>query len=140
NTRLVADRCRFALDLGPHRFPAVAIPAGRTPEGHLRALCRAGLAARYARAAPALQRRAAARLDEELAVIADLGLASYFLVVRDVVRFARASDIWCQGRGSAAGSIVAYALGISRVEPLAHRLLFERFLARERASPPDIDI
>ncbi|HEX6737586.1 MAG TPA: DNA polymerase III subunit alpha, partial [Vicinamibacteria bacterium] len=140
NTALVAGRCTFALDVGRHAFPAVPIPEGRTPDAHLRSLCRAGVTARYAGGDPATWRRAIAQLDHELAVIGRLGLAGYFLVVHDVVRFARARGIPCQGRGSAAGSVVAYALGISRVEPLANNLLFERFLSEERGTTPDIDI
>ncbi|CAA9583322.1 MAG: Error-prone repair homolog of DNA polymerase III alpha subunit, partial [uncultured Thermomicrobiales bacterium] len=140
NTRAVAARCTFALDFGPHVFPAVPVPAGRTPDEQLRARCRAGLTDRYAAGDPATWRRAAVQLDHELAVIATLGLAPYFLLVGDVVRFAREAGVPCQGRGSAAGSVVAYTLGISRVDPLAHRLLFERFLSTERASLPDIDI
>ncbi|HEX5503191.1 MAG TPA: PHP domain-containing protein, partial [Thermomicrobiales bacterium] len=140
NTALVAARCDFALSFGRHVFPAIAVPPGRTADGHLRALCRAGLTARYAGSAPDLWRQAAARLDAELATIAGLGYAPYFLFVREVVAYARARGIRCQGRGSAAGSLVAYTLGISRVEPLANRLLFARFLSAERASPPDIDV
>jgi DNA polymerase III alpha subunit len=150
NARLVAARCTFALDFGPHRFPAVPVPQAtrevaainpdETPDDRLRALCRAGLTDRYAGGEAGLWRRAAAQLAEELAVIADLGLAPFFLLVADVVRFARAAGIPCQGRGSAAGSVVAYSLYISRVEPLGNSLLFARFLSRERGSLPDIDI
>ncbi len=140
NTLVVAARCTFALDHDRHVFPAVTIPAGRTPDDHLRALCRAGLTERYADGDPGRWRRAVAQLDHELGVIARLGLAGYFLVVWDVVRFACTVGVPCQGRGSAAGSVVSYTLGISRVDPLAHRLLFERFLSEERASLPDIDI
>ncbi len=140
NTLVVADRCHFTLDFGPHVFPAVPLPPARTPDTELRARCRAGLTARYAPGDPAAWHRAVAQLDHELAVIATLGLAPYFLVVHDVVQYAKAHDVPCQGRGSAAGSVVAYTLGISRVDPLAHRLLFERFLSEERASLPDIDI
>jgi error-prone DNA polymerase len=162
NTRLVADRCAFALAFGPHRFPTVPVSAGAgggveltpdntpdatadeppaaTPDARLRALCHAGLTERYADGDPALWRRAARQLAEELAVIADLGLAPFFLLVADVVRFARARDIPCQGRGSATGSVVAYTLGVARVEPLGQRLLFARFLSRERGSLPDIDL
>jgi len=140
NTAIIAERCTFALDHDRHVFPSVPLPAGRTPDDHLRALCRAGLTDRYADGDPATWRRAVVQLDHELGVIARLGLAGYFLVVWDVVRFARAAGVPCQGRGSAAGSVAAYTLGISRVDPLAHRLLFERFLSEERASLPDIDI
>ena len=150
NTALVAARCHFDLALGRHTFPAVAVTPGEpvadapatvaTPGERLRALCREGLTARYAGGDADLWRRAARQLDHELGVIADLGLAPFFLVVWDVVRFARGAGIPHQGRGSAAGSVVAYSLGIARVEPLSNNLLFERFLSRERASLPDIDI
>jgi len=163
NSRIVADRCTFALAFGPHRFPAVALPGTRgaagggpaaavpavippdatpdaTPDTRLQTLCRAGLTARYADGDPDLWRRAARQLAEELAVIADLGLAPCFLLVADVVRFAQERDIPCQGRGSATGSVVAYTLGIARVEPLGQHLLFARFLSRERGSLPDIDL
>jgi hypothetical protein len=145
NTTLVASRCVFALDFGRHVFPALSMPPRPdggvpTPDEQLRALCNAGLTTRYAAGDLALWRQAVAQLDHELAVIAHLGLVGYFLVVHDVVRFACERGIPCQGRGSAAGSVVAYTLGISRVEPLTNRLLFERFLSAERGSLPDIDI
>ncbi len=154
NTARVADRCAFALDFGRHTFPAAPFPPGQfssecasaptpaapTPTARLRSLCRAGLTDRYASGDAGLWRQAARQLDHELAVIATLDLAGYFLIVHDVVRFARERGIPAQGRGSAAGSVVAYTLGISRVEPLSNRLLFERFLSEERGSLPDIDI
>ncbi|HET8628263.1 MAG TPA: DNA polymerase III subunit alpha, partial [Thermomicrobiales bacterium] len=140
NTALVAARCDFTLAFERHVFPAVEVPPGETADGRLRALCRAGLTARYADGDPELWRRAVARLDAELTTIAGLGYAPYFLFVREVVAHARSRGIRCQGRGSAAGSLVAYCLGISRVEPIANRLLFARFLSAERASPPDIDV
>lgn len=145
NTAVVAARCAFTLDFGRHVFPAVPLPprpdgATPTPDEYLKSLCRAGLTDRYATGDPALWQQAVGQLDHELAVIATLMLAGYFLLVADVVRFARARGIPCQGRGSAAGSVVAYSLGISRVEPLANRLLFARFLSEERGSLPDIDI
>jgi error-prone DNA polymerase len=145
NTAQVAARCRFDLAFGRHSFPAMPIPPRpggtvTTPDEHLRSLCRCGLTLRYAGGDPALWRRAARQMDHELAVIARLELAGFFLLVADVVREARDRGIPHQGRGSAAGSVVSYSLGISRVEPLANRLLFERFLSVERGSLPDIDI
>lgn len=140
NTSVVAARAAFVLAFQPHTFPAVPLPAGRTADDQLRALCRSGLTERYAKLDADYWRRAVAQLDRELSVIASLELASYFLVVHDIVRFARERRVPCQGRGSAAGSVVAYTLGISRVDPLAHNLLFERFLSLERATTPDIDI
>ena len=149
NTVVVAARCSFALDFGRHVFPAIApLPhresfgtcAVPTPDERLRALCRVGLTDRYSPGDPTLWRRAAQQLDYELAVIAKLELATFFLLVHGVVGFAKGRGIPCQGRGSAAGSVVSYTLGISRVEPLSNRLLFERFLSEERGSLPDIDI
>lgn len=145
NTALVAARCPFALDFGRHTFPTASFPPHPdgtvpTPDEHLRSLCRAGLTDRYATGDPVLWRRAARQLDHELAVIAKLELAGFFLLVHEVVAFAKARDIPCQGRGSAAGSVVSYTLGISKVEPLTSKLLFERFLSEERGSLPDIDI
>lgn len=140
NTAVVASTAQFVLEFQPHTFPSVPLPAGRSADDQLRSLCRAGLTERYARLGAEYWQRAVAQLDRELAVIASLELAAYFLVVHDVVRFAHERGIPCQGRGSAAGSVVAYTLGISRVDPLAHNLLFERFLSLERATTPDIDI
>lgn len=145
NTARIAEQCTFALDFGRHTFPAASVaprPDGSTPtpDEHLRSLCRTGLTDRYAAGDPARWHRAARQLDHELAVIAKLDLAGFFLLVRDVVSFANGRGIPCQGRGSAAGSVVSYTLGISKVEPLANKLLFERFLSAERGSLPDIDI
>lgn len=145
NTAHVAARCRFAPAFERHIFPAVPIPRDHdgitpTPAGYLRALCRDGLKRRYASGDPALRQRAMRQLDHELAVINSLGLSGFFLLVADMAREAQARGIPYQGRGSAAGSVVSYSLGISRVEPLTNRLLFERFLSTERGSLPDIDI
>lgn len=140
NSARIAGRCTFALDFGRHVFPAANLPDARTPDDHLRRLCSAGLTDRYGAGDHARWRDAARQLDHELAVIARLDLAGFFLLVHDVVAFARRSGIPCQGRGSAAGSVVSYCLGISKVEPLANKLLFERFLSAERGSLPDIDI
>lgn len=141
NTLVVAERCTFELRFGRHQFPAVPIPVGRTPDEELRARCRAGLTERYAGAGAARWQAARQRLDEELGVVERLGLANYFLVVHDVVRFAAAQGIAHQGRGSAAGSIIAYSLRVSRVEPIGQGLLFARFLNEARANAlPDIDI
>ncbi len=136
NTRAIAARCAFALDHTAYRLPTFATPGGVDAEAHLRALAADGLRRRYDPVPPA----AAAQLATELDVIARCGLADYFLVVHDIVAHARARGILCQGRGSAAGSIAAYALGITPVDPLAHGLLFERFLADGQSSTPDIDV
>jgi error-prone DNA polymerase len=129
-------RCAFTLqDLG-YRFPDVPLAPGRTMDGELRARVEAGARDRYR----PLQARHRAQLEKELAVIAKLGLAGYFLVVHDIVRFCRAQDILAQGRGSAANSAVCYVLGITAVDPVGMELLFERFLSEERGEWPDIDL
>lgn len=134
----IAERCRLDWDLGPLRLPAfLPPPAGpRQAFALLYERCHERLPARYGELEPAVLRQ----LAHELAVIDQAGLADYFLIVHDIVGFARGRGIRCQGRGSAAGSIVAYLLGISAVDPLAHDLLFERFLSADRFSCPDIDL
>jgi DNA-directed DNA polymerase III PolC len=132
----IAERCHLHLDFGAYRFPRAPLPHGRPAVEELRALCEQGLAARYG------SRDAAARtrLGAELDVIGTLGFADYFLVVHDIVRRARARGIPIVGRGSAADSLVAYVLGITEADPIAHDLYFERFLNRGRTRPPDIDL
>jgi len=136
NSGVIAQRCRFELDHSGARLPDFPVPEGETAFGRLLSLCYAGLRRRYSPVTPA----AAEQLTRELAVIEREGLADYFLVVQDIVAFAQRSGIPCQGRGSAAGSVAAYVLGITPVDPLAHGLLFERFLAEGRRAAPDIDI
>ena len=136
NTRRIAEQCAFTLaDLG-YRFPDYPLPAGETPIGYLRALTEAGARARYGTITPAIRRQ----LEHELAVIGQLELAGYFLIVWDIVRYCREADILAQGRGSAANSAVCYALGITAVDPIGMALLFERFLSPERGEWPDVDI
>ncbi|MFN8542049.1 MAG: hypothetical protein U0232_31820 [Thermomicrobiales bacterium] len=135
---LIAGQCTFELDFGRHVFPAAPVPSrpdGSTPTPNecLRSLCRGALTDRYGEGDLALWRNAARQLGR-LAVIAKLDLAGFFLLVHEVVSFAKRNGIPCQGRGSAAGSVVSHTLGISRVEPLSNRLLFERFLSEERAA------
>ncbi len=134
----VAARCRFTLaDLG-YRFPEFPLEPGETPDGRLRALASAGARERFGEDRGGT--RVAAMLEHELGVIARLGLAGYFLVVWDLVRFCRESGIMVQGRGSAANSALCYCLGITAVDPTRVRLLFERFLSEERGEWPDIDL
>jgi error-prone DNA polymerase len=136
NTRRIAEQCAFTLaDLG-YRFPDYPLPPGETAIGHLRALAYDGARRRYGR----ITARVRAQLEHELAVIGQLDLAGYFLIVWDIVRFCRAAGILAQGRGSAANSAVCYALGITAVDPVGMELLFERFLSPERGEWPDIDI
>ena len=137
--RDLADRCHFTLDDVSAAFPAFPVPTGETADTYLRRLVWEGAGERYG--PPDLWPvELGRRLAHELAVIAQLRMASYVLVVGDIVRFARAQHILCQGRGSAVGSVVCYCLGITAVEPLAHHLSFERFLSPSRTDPPDIDV
>jgi error-prone DNA polymerase len=137
NTSRVAERCGFALgDLG-YAFPDFPLGPGETLPGVLRELSLLGARARYGEKIPPDARR---QLEHELAVIGKLGLEGYFLIVWDVVRECRARGILVQGRGSAANSIVCYALGITAIDPIRYELLFERFLSEERGEWPDIDL
>jgi DNA-directed DNA polymerase III PolC len=133
----IAHRCSEALPDGSPVWPAVKLPPGETPDRALASLARAGLRERFGPNPPADVR---ARLDRELAAIASHGYAPIFLVVADAVRFARERDIPVSTRGSVANSLVAYCAGITTVDPIAHNLLFERFLNPARTSPPDIDL
>jgi error-prone DNA polymerase len=136
-TREVAERCAFALSELRYRYPLERLPEGATSSGWLRTLTFAGAGERYGgRVPPAV----AAQLDRELAVIDALDYGGYFLTMHEIVRYCRAHGILCQGRGSAANSAVCYCLGITAVNPVRTDLLFERFLSRERAEPPDIDL
>jgi error-prone DNA polymerase len=136
NTRRIAERCRFELHYGLQDLPCFPTPPGMDAGAYLRDLCDEAIPARYSDPPS----RVWEQLAHELAVIERAGLANYFLIVWDLVRFARDNGIRCQGRGSAANSLVAYLLGISPIDPLAHDLVFERFLSDERALPPDIDL
>jgi error-prone DNA polymerase len=132
----VARGCDFELDLRSKRFPGFPVPEGETPFSYLYQLCQQGVKSRYRPMTSAV----AHRLQTELEVIEKTGLAEFFLINWDLMRFARESGIPGQGRGSAADSIVAYLLGITRVDPVEHNLLFERFLHEEQKTTPDIDI
>ena len=135
-TRAIAERCEFTLkDLG-YRFPDYPIPPGETPDSYLRALTEAGARERWGTP----DQRTRRQLDHELAIVAKLKLAGYFLIVWDIVQFCRENRIMAQGRGSAANSAVCYALGITAVDAVKMELLFERFLSEERGEWPDIDI
>ncbi|HVY05349.1 MAG TPA: error-prone DNA polymerase [Burkholderiales bacterium] len=133
----IAALCDFSLDELKYEYPAEIVPDGMTPAQHLRALSEAGLRERYpGGTSPAVRKN----IEEELALIAELRYEAFFLTVHDIVRHARAHGILCQGRGSAANSAVCYALGITEVNPEHTRLLFGRFLSKERNEPPDIDV
>jgi DNA polymerase-3 subunit alpha len=134
----IADRCQVDIELGKLLLPRYPTPDGSEPEAMLRKIAGEGLRARYGDPLPA---EAVQRLEYELGVIEEMGFSSYFLIVWDFVRFAKENGVAVgPGRGSAAGSIVAYSLNITDLDPLANDLLFERFLNPGRKSMPDIDI
>jgi error-prone DNA polymerase len=133
----IAQRCTFALTELKYEYPHELVPPGDTPTSYLRKLTHAGMAQRWPRGVnPAVDKQ----IESELALIAELQYEAFFLTVHDIVRFAREKGILCQGRGSAANSAVCYALGITEVDPERGHLLFGRFLSKERAEPPDIDV
>jgi len=132
----VAARCRFALDELRYEYPSELAP-GETAAKRLDRLARAGLRWRYPEGAP---ERVRAMLEHELALIGKLGYEPYFLTVHDVVAFARSRGILCQGRGSAANSVVCYCLGVTSVSPEIGTMVFERFVSEARNEPPDIDV
>ena len=133
----VAERCTFSLADIRYRYPSERLPDGSTSAQWLRQLTFAGAADRYHNEVPDDVER---QLCRELEVIHDLEYDGYFLTMYEIVRFCRESDILCQGRGSAANSAVCYCLGITAIDPVRMGLLFERFLSKERAEPPDIDL
>ena len=135
-TAELAARAELKLDFRHSRFPGFTAPPGLSPDQYLEQLCRRGLPGRYPPQSPEVE----ARLLHELRVIAKCKLAEFFLIVWELMDFARREGIPAQGRGSAADSLVAYLLGITRVDPIAHHLLFERFLHEEMQGTPDIDI
>jgi len=132
-----ANRISFTLNQLGQRYPREPVPRGKTPDGHLRDLTEQGLKWRYPNGVPP---PVAALAEKELAFIAEGKIAHYFLTVHDIVTFARGQGILCQGRGSAANSVVCYALGVTSVDPTEIDVLFERFLNPERREPPDIDV
>ena len=136
-TRDIAARCQFSLAELRYRYPLEKLPSGATTSGHLRTLTFDGARGRYPDGVPAAVTR---QLEKELALIEELDYGGYFLTMFEVVRFCRSREILCQGRGSAANSAVCFCLGITAVDPVEMELLFERFLSRERAEPPDIDL
>jgi error-prone DNA polymerase len=133
----IAERCHFSLDELRYEYPAELVPEGHSPASWLRALTGQGLRWRFPSGVPA---KVAELVEHELRLIAELGYEPFFLTVHDVVRYARGQGILCQGRGSAANSVVCYALGITEVDPARMSMLFERFVSRERNEPPDIDV
>ena len=136
-TLRVAERCRFSLGELAYEYPREIAPDGQDPVSWLRTLTEQGCRRRWPEGTPAKVR---GLIEHELALIAELGYAPFFLTVYDIVQFARRQGILCQGRGSAANSAVCFALGITEVDPAWMEMLFERFLSRERGEPPDIDV
>jgi len=140
NTLCIAERCNLEMEFGKPKYPDYTPPEGTTREDYLRALCLEGLRARYGERAES-DASLMGRLDYELSVIGKMGFTSYFLIVWDFIAYAKSKGIPVgPGRGSAAGAIVAYVLGITDIDPLRYGLIFERFLNPERFSPPDIDV
>lgn len=138
NTRVIADRCNVKMELGKNLLPSFDVPSGETPNGYLRKLCELGLTERYTD--EPLRIEANERMDFELNTIERMGFAEYFLIVQDYIVWAKEHGVIVgPGRGSAAGSVVAYVLRITNLDPLKYGLLFERFLNPDRISMPDID-
>ncbi len=136
-TLAIAERCTFRLDQLRYEYPHELVPDGQSAIAHLRALTEEGSRRRWPQGVkPEVQ----ALIDKELSLIEELRYEHYFLTVADIVCYARSKGILCQGRGSAANSTVCYALGVTEVDPARMNLLFERFISKERAEPPDIDI
>jgi len=140
NTRKIADSVNIELDMSQYHLPKFPIPEGsktEDPDQYLRDLCETGMNERYAGSTPELKKR----MEHELGVIKRMGFAGYFLITADFVGYAKSNKIPVgPGRGSAAGSLVSYSLGITDIDPIKHDLLFERFLNPDRISMPDIDI
>ena len=136
-TLVVAARCSFSLEELKYQYPDEVVPAGHTAASFLHQVTYEGAGRRWpGGVAPAIQ----AQIEHELALICELHYEHYFLTVYDIVAFARSKNILCQGRGSAANSVVCYCLGITDVDPARMSVLFERFISKERNEPPDIDV
>ena len=133
----LAGLCHFSLRHIAYEYPDEPVPPGTTADAHLAALVWEGADQRYPMGVPEQVRKT---LLKELAMIAELKYANYFLTVHDIVRYARSRNILCQGRGSAANSAVCFCLGVTAVDPMEIDLLFERFISAERREPPDIDV
>ena len=139
-TIALAEQCAFGFDVLAPSLPPFPVPDGHTEESYLRHLVAESAPARYGPPDDEQVPGAYRQIARELEVICDLHFPGYFLIVRDIVKFCEDKGILCQGRGSAANSAVCYALGITSVDPVYHRLLFERFLSEGRDGPPDIDL
>ncbi len=133
----VVRRCSFSLDELRYQYPDEIVPPGETPASYLRRLTYEGAGRRWADGVPA---KVQLQIEHELSLITELRYEPYFLTVADIVIFARSRGILCQGRGSAANSVVCYCLGVTEADPARMSMLFERFISKERNEPPDIDI
>ncbi len=136
-TMHIANRCTFSLDEIKYEYPDELVPKGATTTTHLRTLTEEGAKRRYPNGVPAKVRNL---IEKELKLIRELRYESFFLTIEDIVRFAKDRNILCQGRGSAANSVVCYCLHITEVDPQRIQMLFERFISKERHEPPDIDV
>ena len=136
-TLRVAARCKFSLDEISYQYPSEVVPDGETPTSYLRRLTYEGAGRRWPSGMPA---KVQTQIEHELELIGELRYEHYFLTVADIVQFARSQHILCQGRGSAANSVVCYCIGVTEVDPARMSVLFERFISKERNEPPDIDI
>ena len=136
-TVAIANRCNFSLDELRYEYPDEVVPQGATPASHLRQLTYEGAGRRWP---DGILEKVQLQIEHELTLISELSYEHYFLTVADIVAFARSQHILCQGRGSAANSVVCYCLGVTEVDPGRMAVLFERFISRERNEPPDIDV
>ncbi|RQT27029.1 error-prone DNA polymerase [Burkholderia contaminans] len=136
-TCAILDACHFELDTLRYEYPDEIVPKGHTPTSYLEQETMAGAATRYLQGVP---EKVSKQIRHELDLIAQLSYEPFFLTVYDIVKYARSQNILCQGRGSAANSVVCYCLGITEVDPDQSTMLFERFISAERGEPPDIDV
>lgn len=137
NSMNIADQCTFSLSELRYRYPSEWIPKDHSAQSYLEELTWKGAAERYNRQIPDLVKQ---QILHEFQLIKHMAYADYFLTIYDIVNFARSRDILCQGRGSAANSVICYCLGITAIDPVRMQLLFERFISIERNEPPDIDV
>jgi error-prone DNA polymerase len=136
-TQAIASRCNFSLDSLKYEYPEELVPPGKTPAQHLRELVMEGSKVRWPEG---LNPEREKQIEKELELVADLNYEPYFLTVHDIVAYARKKKILCQGRGSAANSVICYCLGITEIDPVSMSMLVERFISRARKEPPDIDV
>lgn len=140
NSLLIAEMCHVDLDTKGYHLPIFDVPEGYEPPTYLRQLCEEGMARKYGEERARTDEKLRARLEHELRIIGGMGFDTYFLIVWDLCEYARRADIWWNVRGSGAGSLVAYTLGITGIDPIGNGLIFERFLNPGRVSMPDIDL